>query len=552
MRKIYTFLIFTFSILSIHSQSTICDNSTPICGNINPTLSTTGAPSIGNIGCLASTPNPNWFVFKVGFTGDISYSLHQGNNAPLYNNSDVDFICWGPFSSIPNCSTQLYDYPDGNTSMPNNIVGCSYSASSTEAFTISGAQSGNYYVILATNFSNTPGFFVLDQTNTAIPGAGSSDCSTICGLYIANQSDSELANSLIFCTETTTSYNIKCNLNTPNSNPITYQWYLNNVLQPALTTQQITVSVSGTWKVVATNPNCNTTEEDSIDITFGTLPTINTATYTVNGPLNDCSPTFDLTNQEVNILNGLNPSEYTIEYFLDEYDSWEGTNPLPNPETFFTTVNTTIYVKVTDNDSPCFENTSFVLDIDCPSTELTITTQPQDQTINSNDTVIFTTNITNATSYQWQMSTDGVNWTTITNGGVNPTFSGANTNTLTINNVPASYNGNMFRVMATSVTDNKISNPANLSIVLSNDSYELSQFSIFPNPTKNNFTLHINKQNLTEDLKYSIYDLNGRKLLDNKIHSLETIIQFEKYQAGIYFIEIITSSGKSTKKLIKQ
>ena len=33
------------------------------------------------------------------------------------------------------------------------------------------------------------------------------------------------------------------------------------------------------------------------------------------------------------------------------------------------------------------------------------------------------------------MSTDGVNWTTITNGGVNPTFSGANTNTLTINNV---------------------------------------------------------------------------------------------------------------------
>ena len=86
----------------------------------------------------------------------------------------------------------------------------------------------------------------------------------------------------------------------------------------------------------------------------------------------------------------------------------------------------------------------------------------------------------------------------------------------------------MFRVMATSATDNKTSNPANLTIVLSNDSFEVSQFSIFPNPTKNNFALHIDKFNLTEDLKYSIYDLNGRKLLESKIHSLETIIPFEK------------------------
>lgn len=552
MKKIYALLLIIFSISSIFSQSSICNNSTPICGDINPTPSTTGTASIGNIGCLASTPNPNWFIFKVGFTGDINYSLHQGNNAPFYNNSDVDFICWGPFNSLPNCSTQLYDYPDGNTSIPNNIVSCSYSASSTEAFTIPGAQSGNYYVILTTNFSNTPGFFVMDQTNTATPGAGSSDCSTICGLYIANQSDFELPNSLIFCEEGITSYNLKCNLRTPNSNPITYEWYLNEVLIPSLTTQQITITTSGVWKVKATNPNCNTIEEDSIHITFGTIPTINTAPYSVNGPLNDCSPTFNLTNQDINILNGLNPSDYIVEYFLDEYDSWDGTNPLPNPMTFAINENTTIYVKVTHNLSTCFENTSFVLDIDCPSTELTITTQPQNQTINSNDTVVFTTNITNATSYEWQMSTDGINWTTITNGGVNPTFSGANTNTLTLNNVPGSYNGNMFRVMATSATDKKTSNPANLSIVLSNDSFEANQFSIFPNPTKNNFALHINEHNLTEDLKYSIYDLNGRKLIENKIHSLETIISFEKYQSGIYFIEIITSSGKSIKKLIKQ
>ena len=125
-------------------------------------------------------------------------------------------------------------------------------------------------------------------------------------------------------------------------------------------------------------------------------------------------------------------------------------------------------------------------------------------------------------------------------------------NTLTINNVPANYDGNLFRVLATSDTDTKISNPATLSIVLSNNSYELSEFSISPNPSKNNFILYLKENNLFEDLKYSIYDLKGRKLLENKINSLETILPIENYQTGIYLIEINTSSGKLTKKLIKQ
>src|SRR6478609_5583162 len=115
MKKIYSLLLFIFSISSIHSQSSICDNPTIICGDIDPTPNMSNAPSLGGIGCLSSAPNPNWFVFRVGYAGDLDYNLHQGNNAPLYNNTDVDFICWGPFNSIPNCNTQLYDYPNGNT-----------------------------------------------------------------------------------------------------------------------------------------------------------------------------------------------------------------------------------------------------------------------------------------------------------------------------------------------------------------------------------------------------------------------------------------------------
>lgn len=552
MRKIYTLVLFLFSISYLYSQSAICDNPTPICGNINPTPNTTNVPSLGGIGCLSNTPNPNWFIFKVGYTGNLEYNLHQGNNAPFYNNLDVDFVCWGPFTSTPNCNTQLYGYPAGNTSIPNNIVACSYSPSQQEQFTIPSADTNKYYVILTTNFSNLPGNFVLEQTNASSSGSGSTDCSTICGIFLSNEFNQELPTSFTNCSEVTTSYNLKCNLRTPNPNTLTYQWYLNDVLQPALTTQQVAVSQSGTWKVVTTNPNCNSLEEDSITITFGIIPAINTTTYTVNGPLNTCNPIVNLKNEDTFILNGLNPNDYTVEYFLDENDSWVGNNPILNPETFTTNQNTIIYVQVTNLLSNCTEYTFFTIDIDCSNTELVITTQPQNQSTNSNATVVFTTNITNAATYIWQMSTDGINWTSITNGGINPIFNGANTNTLTINNVPANYDGNLFRVLATSATDTKISNPATLSIVLSNNSYELSEFSISPNPSKNNFILYLKENNLFEDLKYSIYDLKGRKLLENKINSLETILPIENYQTGIYLIEINTSSGKLTKKLIKQ
>ncbi|EDP95696.1 probable aggregation factor core protein MAFp3, isoform C [Kordia algicida OT-1] len=53
-------------------------------------------------------------------------------------------------------------------------------------------------------------------------------------------------------------------------------------------------------------------------------------------------------------------------------------------------------------------------------------------------------------SYQWQESTDnGATWTDITVAGVNPTYSGFNTNTLTLTNVPSSYNGYDYQLVIT-------------------------------------------------------------------------------------------------------
>ncbi|MBI3519967.1 MAG: hypothetical protein HY062_11495, partial [Bacteroidetes bacterium] len=82
---------------------------------------------------------------------------------------DVDFICYGPFSSPTGGCGSL---TAGNT------VDCSYSTSASEVCTIPSAVAGQYYILLLTNYSNTSGYISFSQTG----GTGSTDCSILCPL----------------------------------------------------------------------------------------------------------------------------------------------------------------------------------------------------------------------------------------------------------------------------------------------------------------------------------------------------------------------------------
>ena len=151
-----------------------CSSANSLCNSLGvPFNNTTGLPSIGSPGCLGNTPNPTWFYLPISGAGNLNFQINQGNNTAL-NNQDVDFICWGPFSA-PQC-TGLYDFPDGNTALPNNVIACSYSPAPVETFTIPNAQPGQYYMLLVTNFSNQLGQIVINQTNIGQPGSGEIDC----------------------------------------------------------------------------------------------------------------------------------------------------------------------------------------------------------------------------------------------------------------------------------------------------------------------------------------------------------------------------------------
>ena len=84
--------------------SLVCDGAQVACSeNVYSFPSGTSGeapPSVNgypNYGCLGSEPCPAWFYMQVGIAGDIIISISQsGPSGP----HDVDFICWGPFSSL--------------------------------------------------------------------------------------------------------------------------------------------------------------------------------------------------------------------------------------------------------------------------------------------------------------------------------------------------------------------------------------------------------------------------------------------------------------------
>ncbi len=148
--------------------SALCNNAAPICAQQGLTYaSPTGQPSLGTINCLISSPNPNWFYLQVGQSGNIDMLLTQTN--PNGTGIDVDFMLWGPFATVA----------QGCTSIGNNVAAsnqdCSFSAASVENVNITNGVTGQYYILLVTNYSQQPGTINLIQNG----GSGSTNCGVL-------------------------------------------------------------------------------------------------------------------------------------------------------------------------------------------------------------------------------------------------------------------------------------------------------------------------------------------------------------------------------------
>jgi gliding motility-associated-like protein len=238
MKKLLPFFFLCcsiFSNLKTNAQATgdNCAQAFPFCTGTTYTFpNNTSQPSLGAggiYGCLGSTPNPVWYYMEILNSGNLDITMNQTSSGG--SGIDVDFVCWGPFSSqAAGCSSLS----------AGNIVDCSYSTAATEVVNIPSAVTGQYYILLLTNYSNLPGTITFSQTG----GAGSTNCGILCAAPLVT------AGSPQTLTCTTTSVSLSASSSTPG---VVYSWsgpggYTSASQNPS------GITTAGTYTVTATDP----------------------------------------------------------------------------------------------------------------------------------------------------------------------------------------------------------------------------------------------------------------------------------------------------------
>jgi len=361
LMKYKVFFVFLVIILSginfSFSQGLTCDTIEPFCAG-DTTLIFENSTDAGNAetgpdyGCLVSQPNPAWYFIQIEQSGDLFFTIEQNTSVDFTGAGiDVDFIAWGPFPSASSCnqlttanqvsgSWQAGDPPINTTTSQ----GCSYSPNSIESFNVIGANAGEFYVLLITNFDNVPGFIRMQQTNAG-GGSGSTDCSIVTTI---NYCEGEIVT-----------------LDATTNNAVLYEWYRDGILLPEtgpILNNVVAPSAVYTANAIDTSNNVITDYEFILE--FHTVPTAISANNLLQcDDNNDGFFDFDLTVNDALVLGAQDTAQFSITYHESQANADSGTNVLSLP--FTNTSNPqTIFARIENNDNAnCFDTISFVIEV---------------------------------------------------------------------------------------------------------------------------------------------------------------------------------------------
>ncbi|MCQ2322086.1 MAG: PKD domain-containing protein [Bacteroidales bacterium] len=194
----------------------------------------------GTAACLHSTPNPAWYYMRIDQPGNINIYMYS---TPSY---DIDFICWGPFDDY------LEPCPhNGTTQLTcDKVVSCSYSMSATETCQIpASAQTGKYYILLITNYSNE----ICNINFSKTGGTGTTDCSIL--PPVMEYSDACYGNTL--------------HLSAHEVSNASYSWtgpngFSSSLREPHI--DNVTFANSGTYSCTVTVPGQGSSDPMTLDI----------------------------------------------------------------------------------------------------------------------------------------------------------------------------------------------------------------------------------------------------------------------------------------------
>ena len=185
---------------------------------------------------------------------------------------------------------------------------------------------------------------------------------------------------------------------------------------------------------------------------------------------------------------------------------------------------------------------------------ITITAQPVDYTATVDGTAIFSVTAVNGWAYMWHVSKDnGTTWELVENGGFNPHYIGAQTNTLVISEITPAHNGYLYRARVFQIgTCLVYSDPAELNAeeVLGTEHFDNLHMTIYPNPASTEVYVTIPEFSSNKNVRFTMFDLNGRMVRDLNIETETSKFDVSGLESGVYIMNISSDKGSVVKKLV--
>lgn len=153
---------------------------------------------------------------------------------------------------------------------------------------------------------------------------------------------------------------------------------------------------------------------------------------------------------------------------------------------------------------------------------------------NGGSTISFTENCTNAISYLWDFG-DG----TATSSELNPEHSYSSDDTYPVTLYIENSHGNWDKITKqVQITGTGVNTDEN------------QNFSIYPNPVQDIFSLSSSAGNSLKDL--TIYDLTGKIILHKSFTEKQTTIDLSPYSNGVYLLKLKDKDSISKLKIVKK
>jgi hypothetical protein len=371
-------------------------------------------------------------------TGNPSNATHcENDNTATFSVTSV--------SGTPTPTLQWQVSTDGGNNW-SSATGTDYSGDNTTTLTVYNLSGKNGYQ------------YRLYATNGVNPDAYSS-AATLTVTTAETPSVSIASNDLdnTFCSGTSVTFTA-----TPSNTgggTVSYQWKLNgsNVGSDQNTyTTTTLVNNDAVSCVITITGGCVTTTTATSNTITNTVLTVPAQPSSISGNTTVCAGSNGVAYSVTNV-SGVT---YTWSYTGSNVTvaSGQGTNSI----TLNFASNATSGTLTVTPSNDCGDGTPQTLAITVPGT-ISYSSHPSNVSVSDGANTSFSATVNNATSYQWQVSTDnGNNWSNAT-GGV---YSNETTTTLNITGVTVGMNGYQYRLLSSSTCETNIaSNTATLTVM---------------------------------------------------------------------------------------